>query len=322
MSCERVSRKEILEKISVLKTVVGRSDDLFRFVRFSNGLVSAWDGCLKVSLESGIYLNSISIPLDPLFSILKSCDSDEVEICESGDVRCGSFEMRVERLEGRFEGIDIWTDLGYVEDPIEGLDFVSRGLEEGDMIEIHLGKRVFSVSSTGGMVVFYEMEGDSRRWSFSIPYQSTRRFVKALKGMKGWKVGSSGKEAVFENEKVLVGICGEEVWEPISLPKVRNPVKLPEVFRKAVSRGAEVIKGEAVVKADGRKIEVIGKRAGVSISVKGEMDFEIPFSINVNLRKFRSYLSAMNTILIDVEGGVVRFVDGRMKRYVVTRNVL
>ena len=322
MSCERVSRKELSEKISVLKTVVGRSDEIFRFVQFSGSSVSAWDGCLKVSLKIDVDLPTISIPLDPLVSILRNCDSEDVEICESGDVRCGSFEMKVERSERVVEEIDAWADLGYVKDLIEGLDFVSKGLEEGEMVEIHLGKRVFSVSSTGGMVVFYEMEGESRRWGFSIPYQSTRRLVKALKGLKDWRVGSSGREIVFENEKALVGICGEEVWEPASLPKVKNPVELPEVFRKVVSKGAEVIKGEATVKADGKTIEIEGRRAGALVSIKSEMDFEVPFSINVNLRKFRSYLSAMNTILLDVEGSVVRFVDGRMKRYVVTRKVL
>ena len=83
-----------------------------------------------------------------------------------------------------------------------------------------------------------------------------------------------------------------------------------------------MIKGEAIVKADGKTIGIEGRRAGALVFIKSEMNFEVPFTISVNLKKFRSYISAMNTILLDVEGGVVRFVDGRMKRYVVTRKVL
>ena len=195
-------------------------------------------------------------------------------------------------------------------------------MNEEEMVEVHFGKTSVAHAITSNLSVFYVFEGSGRRFSFSMPYQSIRRLSKAVYGFKGWEI-FGGKSLGFRSEFIEGTICGEVIDEHIALPKISNAKRLKENFRKAIKKSAGLLgNSEAEISFDFGKVTVSGSRGEIILAMSEKIDLDLEFKIKVPLKKFNSYLSGMSSIWVDVNGGIVRFVDGKRKRYVITKKAL
>ncbi len=323
MSCALVKVNRLLESLELLRKVVGRSEEIFQFVEVGENHLAAWDGCLRVFLDFDVDLPAFSIPLTPFYSFAKMCDEDlEVCISDSLSIRCGELQAIAGDDKRRIPVENVGERLGEVNDFIVGLDFVSKSIDEGDVVEVHIGKTPVAHAVTSNLSVFYVFDGAGRRFSFSSPYQSTRRLVKSMKGISGWEL-FHGRSLGFKSGNVKGFLCGEKLEEPIAIPKISTVERLDEDFKRILGKGADFLgNSEASLTLRDGRVTILGKRKDMTLLMSGELDTNVNFSVNVPLRKFRSYVSSMSSIWVSKGNGIVRFLDGRKKRYVIIREIL
>ncbi len=319
----RVDRDSFLKNLQILKKVIGRSDETFQFVEFQPGGLSAWDGCLSVSVEVNMDLPVVSIPINTLYSVIKMCE-DDLEICheDSTVLKCGDLHVIFEDFGKKVKRAPLGEKIGEISDYIQGLDFISKPMSEEDMIEVHFGSTSVAHAMTSNISVFYVFDGFGKRFSFSMPYQSVRRLSKAAHGLRNWEI-FGGKYLGFRSEGLEGSICGEVLYEQIAIPKLSSAEKLEENFRKMIKKGSALLGPfEADISVAGGKVTIAGGRGGMIFAMSENVNLDQDFKIKVPLRKFSSYLSDMSSVWISVDGGLVKFADGRRKRYVITKKVV
>ncbi len=268
-------------------------------------------------------LPETSIPINPMYSVIKMCEED-LEICCGDEIalRCGDLHVIFEGFGRRIDRAPLGEKIGEISDYVQGLDFISKPMSEEDMIEVHFGNKPVAHAITSNLSVFYVFDGQGKRFSFSMPYQSVRRFSKAARGLKNWEI-FGGKFLGFRTKGFEGSICGEVLHEQIAVPKVSSAEKLEESFRKIVKKGSGLLGPfEADVTVSDGKVTITGSRGGMIFAMSETLNLDQSFRIKVPLRKFNSYLSDMSSVWMTIDGGLVKFVDGRRKRYVITKKVL
>ena len=323
MSCVKIDSKDFLRKLQILKRVIGRSDEIFQFVDLHSNEISAWDGCLVFSIKIDADLPAVSFPINLVYSILKFCEED-FEICHDGEIliKCGELNAVFKKYKKKVERVPFGEKVGEIHDYVQGLDYISKPMGEEEMVEVHFGKISVAHAITSNLSVFYVFNGSGRRFSFSMPYQSVRRFSKAAQKLKDWEI-FGGKSLGFRSAVMEGSICGEVMEEHIALPRIFNARKLDEKFRKIVKKSASLLGNfETEISIKSGKITITGSRGEMMIAMSDSIDLDLEFRIRVPVRKFSSYLSGMSSVWVDVGGGVVRFVDGKGKRYVITKKAL
>ena len=322
MGCVRVEASDFARWMGILKRIIGRSERPFRFVQIGDSWIKAWDGCAGVKIVAPFDFPPISLPSDALASLSRICRGEMV-ICrrEQLTLECEDVRVIAKDLKLRLEEPVAGEEMGEAEDLIEGLDFVSKGLSEGDSLELHMGKRPLIYASITGISALYILDGYGKKFSFSIPYQSARRIVKALEGMKGWKLWA-GKSLVFSRGDIEGFVCGDVLKETVAISRIGEWRELDETFKKAISRAADILKSEAVISVKDGEIVIRGKREGMELEIRERIEEDADLKFVASLKGLRSYLSRMGKIRYSKGGGMVRFSDGKGKRYVVVKEAL
>ena len=317
--------------VSILKTAVGRSDEVFRYANFEGDVVWVSDGCLKLWIELDANLPSFRIPLDVLWAFAKHV-KDEIEIRDLEDrVLVKSGETVI--LAGKWRGVnperapsgDLEFDVGSFK---KGLDFVSRPLEEDDTVAIFSSeKRGFSiVGRSGGISAVYTLR--DLKWrdlGLRSVYSSVRRTVKVLDMIEDDGRISIGEDGISVRiGRVALKLCTEPFEGTFEVPKIENEREVPlKPFLRLLERGADILRGgNATLTLRGKRLVLRGESRGIVYSDSVTLEDEgLDFEAIVPVRKLRSYLSNMGVKYVRIASarGVVVFRDRSGAREIYVR---
>ena len=311
--------------ISVLKIVVGRSDEVFRKIVIDRGIVKAEDGCLRAFFKTeDLKIDKIAIPLETIWAFLRhSSGKMDIGFVEDSLVISSKDSKLVLKNPLRI-GVDEivdFEDLFEVSDLRIGLDYVSKPLDEDDFVEFHSGRDgTFSFARSYGISSAYVFEGDSKlNISVSIPYQSLRRLVKALQEIEGKTLIGFDGDLVIRIDGWTFRMCSEIVGGK-NPPRRFDGVRIERrKILDVVELGAD-LKAFGTLTISGRSLRSEGRGKGVEFSriVELESDLGIEAEVEVNFRKIRSYLSGMNSryVYLKLEKGFLEISDTRFKRFI------
>ncbi len=312
---------EFRRLVLILKTAIGRADEVFRRVLFSGDEAWVTDGCLKLWVKvPGIRFPDFSASLDAIWAFAKHV-GEEIEIRDLGDhvaLRSGEMVLVMRKSHvKKTKPADVHGGEINTINFKKGLDYVSRPLDEDDGVELHVeSDRTLIIGAGNGISAVYVLDDlGGERMGLRMEYQSVRRTVKVLEMLK-----SSGRISVLKDEIVLkiddivLSLCAEQVKEKVEFPEELEGFEIPsKPLLKLLEKGADIFKrGNAkLVFMNGR---LIIKGEGHGILYTDSIDLGIDgknFEAEVPVRKLRSYISNFGTKSIRV---------GILKDVVVFRN--
>ena len=278
MYTKEIEAGKFKEIMKILRTVIGRSEDIFRHVFFINGRAAATDGCLRVFARVGIPGRFV-VPSDVIWALAKHSQG-KVWISIRGrmvEFRTGGMDLILESQQAavprpcKFE-----KRIGaFGGEFIRAVDFVSRPLEEDDPVELYAQNgKIILLGRSGGISAIYVLEGAEGEWSGSFPYQSTRRLVKAFLKKKSFEVWG-GEDLCVKSEDFEMALCREELSSGIRLPdtygcKLLDKSKLMRLMEKAYDVLGNV---DVLVEASSGKLRLYGSKIRVRMKCLSDPSF-------------------------------------------------
>ncbi len=320
--------------LRVLKTVIGRSDEVFRKIYIKDGIFSATDGCLKVFCRVDERIKgTTSVSSDVLWALAKHSSGNIKISIEKGYCFFESDRMDL-LLRGTGEPFpkmeNCYIDLGkFKSDFLKGFDFVSKPLDEDDTVEMHVHDGVvILIGKTGGITgVFGPIKTrEDVEWTGKFLYQPVRHFVKAVSGYKEFYISLGDSHICGKCEDVSFSLCADRVEKKVKPPKPSdNALKVDRKRFLSVLEAACDVLGKGIVTLEIGMGEMVikGKRRGIEFKLREKISdkSERLISTVLPVRKFKSYISNMKGIIVYLSGGteVVRFWDRSELRYVITK---
>ncbi len=321
-----IDGRKFRDIVKILRTVIGRSEEIFRNIFFDSGVISATDGCLRVFTSVSVP-GKFAAPSDVIWALSKHSKGVIKVTTRKGSVKFESdgMELILEDKEALFprktEGKMFLGKFG--KDFWRALDFVSRPLDEDDPVEVHFnGKVAVAVGKSGGITALYIFGESSGIWSGKIPYQSTRRFVKSFSWAKEYEI-FGGEDLCVNAEGFHAYICCEDARPLQKLPDVDKCAIMSKIRLSSLLEKAHDVLGRAfvMIEASGGMVRLYGKRGGIRLRLEEKCSENISFRAFVPIRKFKSYISSVSSksICVSVQGEMTIFTDRGRKRYVIAK---
>ncbi|HAA86196.1 MAG TPA: hypothetical protein DCE14_07620 [Kosmotogaceae bacterium] len=334
-----LSSQEYDRLIEVCEKLSGSVEPGYRFIKiyFRNGpRFFATDGCAKLELPAGsgssCFEGTYVLPLDyakalknqPEVSEISFSFSDETLLLETDTQKLTIQKSRLPghpEMERKFEylfGIQ-------VKEFTRKLDYVSSISNEGDLIEIAANSEsVLMISQAAGMtaVSFIDIPA-KHKFTFSIPYVTSRHLVKALSLTKAGNLsfGTGIAELGLKTGRMLFSLCRlNETKSSAQISSIRNwpgsPVridkrKLTGALRKACSligRGLSIL-----LVSENRKVRLYLKTANMRYEEKLTDEFSEDFITKVDPHRLRAALSRLpgDSVLLGRHANAVLLADGK-----------
>jgi len=330
MYIRKIDKARLKSVLKIHRTVIGRSDEVFRNIFFKDGEISATDGCLRVfSRVDFNFSGRFAVNSDVLWAFVKH-SQDQIEMNvkkEAVELSSADMTMYIKETEAVFPirrecAVDL-AEAG--KEFLRGLDFVSRALDEDDFVEIHSQRDAIGfLGKTRGVIgIFLHRRGDGIQWAGKIPFQSARRLYKACEEFSEFRLRGGKEDFCVEVHRTSFNVCREEIDKSVKFPEFFEGEK---VDRKRILKIFEKVndilgKTDVYFIVENGKAIVYGKRRGTEFRVEEGINYDRSFRTIVPARKFRTFLSLMpgRYLYISEKGEVVRFRDRSGSFYVITK---
>ncbi len=332
MYIRKIDKTRLKSVLKIHRTVIGRSDDVFRNIFFKDEEISATDGCLRVFSKVDFkFPGRFAVNSDVLWAFVKH-SQDQIEMnLKKGAVELSSADMTmfIKETETVFPAKEeCLVNLAWMgKEFLKGLDFVSRALDEDDFVEVHSQKDVIGfLGKTKGIIgIFVHKRKEGQYWTGKVPFQSARRLYKACEDFSEFRILGGREGLCVEVHRTLFNVCKEEVERAIKFPEFFEGERVDRRRILKIFEKVNDILGKADVYfiMENGKAVVYGKRRGIEFRVEENINYEGGFRTVVPARKFRTFLSLMpgRYLYVGEKGEVVRFRERNGQFFIVTKRL-
>ena len=332
MYIRKIDKDRLKRVLKVHRTVIGRSDEVFRNIFFKGEEISTTDGCLRAfSRVDFEFPGRFAVNSDVLWAFVKH-SQDQIEMnVNKNTVKLSSADMKmfIKETEAVFPvKEECSADIAQMgKEFLKGLDFVSRALDEDDFVEVHSQRDVIGfLGKTKGIVgIFIHKRKEGQYWTGKVPFQSARRLYKACEDFSEFGLFGGKESLCVRVHRTLFNVCKEDVERAVKFPDFFDGEKVDRRRILKIFEKVNDILGKTdvyFIMENGTAV-VYGKRRGIEFRVEESISYEGSFRTVVPARKFRTFLSLMpgRYLYIGEKGEVVRFRDRNGQFFIVTKRI-